>query len=141
MKDFYDEKKPDRVGVVLPKDDPRDRDFIKSHDDNTANKKIYFIEKNKANMINHIDTISKMKDENYRKYGDFLEKKYDDYSNQVDIPEYIFANARYRPKTNTRDIDCRTSKIKVVFESILSVKSRILKIKLKKDGKPVNKNQ
>lgn len=90
-------------------------------------------------MINHINTISKMTDLNYIKYGNFLEKKYDYYAHQVDIPEYIFKKARYRPKTNTREIDSRTSSIKIVFENILKVKSRILNVKLKKDGNPINK--
>ncbi len=125
MKNVNDDKKEDREGVELPKADKRDKDFIKTPDDNHTCKKIYFIERNKANMINHINTISRMKDENYIKYGDFLERKYDFYANQVDIPEYIFESARYRPKTNTRNIDIRTQKIKIVFGSILKTKNRI----------------
>jgi hypothetical protein len=132
IREANDERIEDKQNVVLPKEDKREKDFIKSPDDNTADKKIYFIEKNKANMINHINTISRMTDENYIKYGNFLEHKYDFYAHQVDIPEYIFASARYRSKTNNLQIDRTTFDIKVVFENILKVKSRILNVNSKK---------
>lgn len=132
MREATDDRIEDREDIVLPKHDKRDKDFIKSPDDGYADKKIYFIEKNKANMINHINTISRMTDENYIKYGNFLENKYDFYSHQVDIPEYIFDSKRYRPKTNTKDIDRRTSNIRIIYENILKVKSRIFNVNLKR---------
>lgn len=140
IRQINDDKVEDKQDLVLPKHDKREKDIIKSPEDDTADKKIYFIEKNKANMINHINTISRMTDENYKKYGNFLEHKYEFYAQQVDIPEYIFANARYRSKTNSEKIDRRTADIKIIFENTLKVKSRILNVKLKKDGKPAAKN-
>lgn len=129
MKSLNDDKRTDRDGVELPQLDKRDKDYIKGND-KKADKKLYLIEKNKANMINHINTISKMKDEHYMKYGNFLEKKYFAYATNCDIPEYIFANQRYRPITNTRSIDFKTNQIKVVFENILRVKNRIHKAEI-----------
>ena len=139
MNDINDNLKEDREGVKLPKDCKKEKDFIRDDNDD-KNKKVYSIEKNKANMINHINTISKMTDENYYKFGSNLERKYEEYSSNADIPEHVFAIQRYKFKLNSRLIDNKTDRIRRMFENILSVKSRILDIKLGKDGKPKGEN-
>lgn len=140
MNDLNDDKKEDREGVKLPKDCKREKDFIKD-DNEDKNRKIYSIEKNKANMINHINIVSKITDENYYKYGKNLERNYEEYSKNIDLPEHVFAVSRYKPKLNTRSIDTKTENIRKMFESILTVKSRILNMKLGKDGRPKNENK
>ena len=120
-------KKTDKEGILLPKYDYRPKEFVKSNNRN-QDKKVYLLEKNKADIINHIDLVLKIKDDNYYKYSDIFQNKYNTYSQQTDMPENNFRKNRYRPKKNTYKIDTKTSEIKDVFDSMCLVKKRIKKI-------------
>lgn len=84
-----------------------------------------YIDENKANIINHVDTILKMRNENFYKFRNVCVDKYNNYARQNDIFEYVFGNARYVPKGNFHKIDDNTFKFRKLYANFKKTNSNI----------------
>jgi hypothetical protein len=91
-----------------------------------------YIDENKANIINHIDTILKMRNQNFYKFRGVCVEKYNNYAMQNDIFEYVFRNARYKTQTNFHKIKANSSKLNKIFSNM---KNTNLNIKRLFEGK------
>lgn len=87
-----------------------------------------YIDENKANILNHIDTVLKMRTENFYKFRGVCVEKYVHYAKKNDIFEYVFSNKRYFPKKNYRKIDDNTLKLKRLYFNIKTTDMNIKKI-------------
>lgn len=95
-----------------------------------------YIDENKANIINHIDSILKMRNENFYKFRGVCVQKYNQFARQNDIFEYVFGNARYIPQKNYKKIDINTHKLKKLVTNMKNTRmniKRFFELKSKED--------
>jgi len=90
-------------------------------------KEMVYIDENKANILNHIDTISRMRNENFYKFRKVCVEKYNYYSRKNDIFEYVFGNERYVPKGSFKTIDDNTFKLRKMFVNMKNTRTNIKK--------------
>lgn len=90
-------------------------------------KDLIYIDEAKANIINHIESVLKMRNENFFKFKDICVDKYFDYAKETDIYEYVFGRNRYVPINNTEIIDKKTEKLKNIYYKMKVIKSNIYK--------------
>lgn len=104
---------------------------------------IIYIDENKANIINHIDAILKMRNENFYKFRNVCVDKYLNYAKKTDLFEYIFDNNRYVPKNNSmKNLNTNLFKLKSIYERMkttnLGIKKFFEEKKIKKSYKGKN---
>ena len=112
-------------------------DFLKITDKKSKNnvkgiknddfKDLIYIDEAKANIINHIESVLKMRNENFFKFKEICVNKYYDYAKETDIYEYVFGKNRYVPINNTEIIDKKTEKLKNIYYKMKVIKSNIYK--------------
>jgi hypothetical protein len=96
---------------------------------NVAFKEMIYIDENKANIVNHIDTVLKMRNENFYKFKDVCIDKYNNYAKKNDIFEYVWSNKRYVPNENNyKKIDDNTYKLRCLFAKMKKTNADIYKV-------------